>query len=44
MIWLKKCRLCVKAEDAPEEVASLLEALLSEEAEIPSSNSDKEKK
>ena len=32
------------AEEAPEEVASLLEALLSEEAEIPTSNSDKEKK
>jgi len=32
------------AEEAPEEVASLLEALLSEEAEIPTSSNKKEKK
>jgi flagellar M-ring protein FliF len=32
------------AEESPEEVASLLQALLSEEAEIPAQNSDKEKK
>jgi len=32
------------AEDAPEEVASLLQALLSEEAEIPAAGSEKEKK
>ena len=32
------------AEDAPEEIASLLEALLNEDAEIITSNSNKEKK
>ncbi len=32
------------AEESPEEVASLLQALLTEEAEIPATNSDKEKR
>jgi len=32
------------AEESPEEVASLLQALLSEEAEIPAAGSEKEKK